>query len=246
MSRMFGVYNAYRAAAVAVIAIIPTHSVSAADFNYSDRPALTWTGFSIGVHGGYGWADVDFPGAKPYPDGPPIPDIEGGFVGFQGAAMVEYNRFVLGLTADISFANMKDTVRDGNYLTETTKLDRFGTVRGVFGYSFGRFLPYATVGLGWANGSYGGTCADAGTVLFGGCRHAGPRSYNDSFTMTGIAWGAGVKYAIDDHWSVSAEYVRISFDDESFTNGPLASWAAKQAKISADYDSARVTVDYRF
>lgn len=243
MFRMSSVRNAYRAAAVAVVAAISGHSAVAADF---DRPTISWTGFSVGVHGGYSWADVDFPGAPAYPAGPPRPSLGGGFAGIQGTAAVEVNRVVLGLTADVSFAGLKETVRDGNYLTETTKIDQFGTVRGMIGYSFGRFLPYATVGFAWADGSYGATCPDQAAVLFGGCSKPGPRSYRDSFTMTGIAWGGGFKYAINQNWSVGAEYVRMNFDDKSFTNGPLASWAASQQKINADFDSIRATVDFRF
>jgi outer membrane immunogenic protein len=246
MLSVSGVRHTFLAAAVVAVAAISNPAVAADRDEIVYRPAITWTGFSVGVHGGYGQADIDFPGAPAYPAGPPRPDLDGGFVGIQGAAMVEINRLALGITADISFTKLNETVRDGNYLTETTKIDRFGTVRGVIGYSFGHFMPYATVGLAWADGSYGATCPDQAAVLFGGCSKPGPRSYNDSFTMTGIAWGGGIKYAINQHWSVGAEYVRMNFDDKSYTNGPLASWAATQGKITADYDSVRASVDYRF
>lgn len=212
----------------------------------SDRPAISWTGISIGVHGGYAWSDVDFPGSPAYPAGPPRPSLEGGLVGIQGAALWQMNSIVIGAAADVSFGNMTETVRDGNYLNETATLDRFGTVRGIFGVAMGRFMPYATAGLAWGDITYSANCPDPAAVSFGGCKNAGPRSYSDTTTMTGFVWGAGMKYAVTQHWSLGVEYLHTDFGDASFTNGPLAAWPATQSKITSDLDSVRATVDFKF
>lgn len=77
----------------------------------------TWTGFYVGAHGGYAWSETDFPGAPAYPAGPPRPSLEGGFAGGQIGYNKQFDRIVVGVVADVSFANLEQTVRDGNYLT---------------------------------------------------------------------------------------------------------------------------------
>lgn len=77
-----------------------------------------WSGLYLGAHGGYGWADTDYPGQPAYPSGPPRPNLEGGLVGGQVGYNVQLTNVVLGVEADYSFTQMSDTTRDGNYLTQ--------------------------------------------------------------------------------------------------------------------------------
>ena len=132
------------------------------------------------------------------------PALQGGFGGGQVGYNVQLDRFVVGAVADIPFANLDKTVKDGNYLTETTKIGQFGTARAVAGYSVGRWLPYGTVGLAWADASYDMNCPAVADAPFGGCHNAGPRHTGDSQIMTGLAYGGGLKYAIDGKFSVGA------------------------------------------
>ncbi len=216
---------------------------------YKDGPvylANTWTGFYVGAHGGYIWADPDFPGAPSYPAGPPRPKLSGGFVGGQIGYNHQFDRIVLGVVADISFANLEETVRDGNYLTETTKIDRFGTVRALAGYSFGRWLPYGTVGFAWGDTSYNFACPDQAAAPFGLCSKAGPRRTGDSQTLTGLAYGGGLKYAIDGNFSIGAEYLRLDLDETTFSYSGLASIPAFKGKIDGTADLVKVQVDYKF
>ncbi len=230
-----------------------TAPTSAADIYRSDGGSLkdgpvygpVWTGFYLGVHGGYAWADPDFPGAPAYPAGPPRPKLDGGFAGTQIGYNFQLDRFVLGAVADISFANLNDTVRDGNYLTETTKVDRFGTARAIAGYSVGRWLPYGTVGLAWAHASYDLDCPDPAAVSGGLCKNAGPRHIGDTETMTGLAYGGGLKYAIDNHFSIGAEYLHLDFDAKTFSFGSLAALPPGTKQIDGTGDIVRVSVDYK-
>jgi outer membrane immunogenic protein len=228
-------------------------SANAADIYRSEGVSLKdtpvygpiWTGFYVGGHGGYAWADPDFPGAPAFPKGPPRPHLEGGFVGAELGYNFQVDRFVIGAVADISFANLNDTVRDGNYLTETTKIDRFGTVRGVVGYPMGRWLPYGTAGFAWANTSFDLTCPDPAAAFSGTCSHAGPRHTGDTQTMTGLAYGGGLKYAIDDHFSIGAEYLHLDFDSTTFSFGPFTNSPPHTGKLDATGDLAKFSVDYR-
>jgi outer membrane immunogenic protein len=239
----------------AVSSIALLSAASAADLNrgpevaggYKDGAyvvAPTWTGLYIGAHGGYAWGSADFR-EPPYPDGPPRPKLEGGFGGGQIGYNVQLDRFVVGVVADISLANLEKTVRDGNYLTETTKVDRFGTLRAVGGYSFGRWLPYGTIGLAWADASYDMNCPDPAVVGGGGCKVAGPRHAGGSEIMTGLAYGGGLKYAVDSNFSIGAEYLRVDLDDTAFPIGPLAKWGATTKTINATADLVKLTVDYK-
>jgi outer membrane immunogenic protein len=213
------------------------------DGSYAAGP--TWTGFYIGAHGGYAWGSADYPGTPAYPQGAPRPEFEGGFGGGQVGYNAQLDRFVVGAVADISFANLDKTVKDGNYLTETTKISQFGTLRAVAGYSFGRWLPYGTVGLAWADASYDMNCPAVADAPFGGCSKDGPRHTGDSQIMTGLAYGGGLKYAIDGKFSVGAEYLRLDLDTTGFHMGQLASWGANTKNISATADLVKFSVDYK-
>lgn len=93
--------------------------------------AYNWSGFYIGAHGGYGFADGDF---------------EDGFViGGQAGFNWQWNTFVLGVEGDGSFVDFDD-------------VDVLGTLRLRGGFALDRFLVYGTGGaafgpdLGWVAG----------------------------------------------------------------------------------------------
>jgi outer membrane immunogenic protein len=215
---------------------------------FKDAPyvsAPTWTGFYAGAHGGYAWIDPDVTSEPAYPAGPPRPHLDGGFVGSQIGFNLQLDRFVVGAVADISFADLNQTVRDGNYLTETAKIDKLGTVRAVLGYSFGRWLPYGTVGLGWAHQSYDLTCPDAAAAPYGMCQYAGPRHVGDDQILTGLAYGGGLKFAIDDHFSIGAEYLHLALDEKAYSFGPFAAKAPSTKRLDASGDLVKLSVDYK-
>ena len=215
-----------------------------------DHPGFSWTGLYVGVHGG--WADYknDFPGLAEHPVGPPDPDLSGAFVGGQVTGLYQFDHVVIGAVADISFTDVEDTVRDGNFITQETKLDRFGTVRGVLGFSVGRFLPYATAGWAWADASYTERCPDG--AAFGFCRPfanggAGPYNVKGDDTLDGWAYGAGLKYAISDHFTIGIEYLRLDLDEGLFILPALANGKNPSDKpFDLDADSVKVAVDFKF
>lgn len=83
-------------------------------------------------------------------------------------------------------------------------LNYYGTVRGRFGVSLGRFLPYATAGY-----AYGGlkvTDAVAGI--------------SDSKTLSGWTYGGGLEFVWNNDITLHAGYRRIDFDDATFSSLP--------------------------
>jgi outer membrane immunogenic protein len=241
---------------VVAIATAISTAASAADlgapaYGYKDGPVYgpSWSGFYFGVNGGYVWADPKFSDAPPPPAGPPRPHLDSGFAGGQIGYNLQFDNIVVGAVADISFTNMASNLPDGNYITDKWSMDRFGTVRAIGGYSLGRFLPYGTVGFGWADTSFHEHCADQIVVnpnLNSTCKNAGPRDTGDSQTLTGVVFGGGLKYAIDNHFSIGAEYLHFDFDAKSFNFGPFTNNPGGSAKIESSADVAKFTVDYKF
>lgn len=111
--------------------------------------APTWTGFYIGVNGGYGGTANDGPLS-------PSGGFGGGQIGYNWQGLFGYSPWVLGIEADFQGSGISDSIGyAGDYLQ--TSLNWFGTVRGRVGYSFGPALLYATGGF-----AYGEVEAKAG------------------------------------------------------------------------------------
>lgn len=78
------------------------------------------------------------------------------------------------------------------------KTDLYGTLRGRLGYSFDRYLVYATFGLAGASARVIGTYPDLGT----GAVNSATRDLG----FLGFTLGAGVQYAITDHLALGLDY----------------------------------------
>ena len=107
----------------------------------------------------------------------------------------------------------------GSYrLTPNTDGTYFGSFRGRLGYAFGRALVYGTFGV--ASGGWRG--ASTLTLNGGGPGNPFTSGLTASSRMKYVA-GAGLEYALDDHWSARAEYLFLdqSFGTQVFDNGNM-------------------------
>jgi outer membrane immunogenic protein len=221
---------------------------------------VNWSGIYVGAHAGYDWADVDFPGLPLPKDGPPRPDLEGPLVGAQAGGNIQLQKFVLGFEADISLAEQSERLYDGNFITQETEIERFGTLRAKVGYAYNRWLPYVTGGAAWGDVSYNETCPDVGNISYTFCSSAPRGNYSDgtpkpyagpySNTKSEILWGwtigAGVQYAVTDRVWLGAEYLHIDFEDEVFELGKSPNGTKISDKpIDLDLDVARLTVNLK-
>src|SRR6266446_3880424 len=103
-------------------------------------PVFTWTGFYLGVHGGYGWSSSDVFGIGVFDS------LKGGFGGGQIGYNYQMNNFVLGIEGDGAWADISQSFDGANF-----KFDALASLRGRLGVAFGNALLYGTAGGGWAH-----------------------------------------------------------------------------------------------
>jgi outer membrane immunogenic protein len=185
-------------------------------------PAFNWTGFYVGFNGGYGWGNSDWSGNGADFQVAPEGWMAGGTLGYN----YQMSAFVLGIEGDIDYMNLKGTAPTAFCATCTFKDTWLGTLRGRFGYSFDRWLPYLTAG-----GAFGNVYM---------------ANKNGSATATKQGWtaGAGVEYAFAGPWSAKLEYLYV--DLGKATCGAAACGIAQDESVSFKANLVRVGVNYRF
>jgi outer membrane immunogenic protein len=199
-----------------------------------------WQGFYFGGHGAYLSSDTSYAAGSTAPS----QSFEGALLGLQAGYNWQLGNVVLGAEADVSFGNIKDALRDGNFLGYSGKIDTMGTVRGRLGYSFGNVMPYLTAGYAWVSLEQGSTCPAA--APFGVCSITGAYSVASKETHTGFVWGGGAEWAIAKQWSLKAEVLFMDLGTETYTAKiPVAGTVTAPATLNVDY-LAKVGVNYRF
>ena len=187
---------------------------SAADLPRKAAPyyvaPFNWTGFYIGVNGGYGWGTSDWSSAVTAGSAKPKGGLLGGTLGYN----LQTGVWVWGLEADLDYSWMKGSDSSGTGVCAgvgcETKNTYLATGRGRIGYAFDRWLPYITGGA-----AYGGIKMTPNTGL--------------TETKSRLGWtaGGGVEYAITNNWSARVEYRYTDYghltDSTPFVFGFLSS-----------------------
>jgi outer membrane immunogenic protein len=155
-------------------------------------PVASWTGFYIGVNGGYGWANEDNY-AVVLPEG----GFGGGQIGYNWQGVLNPS-LVIGIEADIQGADISDSIG-----VEKQSLNYFGTVRGRLGYAFERTLVYATGGFAYGEVEYKNPV------------------FSLTDTQTGWVVGGGIEYKLTPAWSLKGEYQFLSLDAKDSDPGSL-------------------------
>jgi outer membrane immunogenic protein len=190
-------------------------------------PAFSWTGFYVGAHAGYGWAQArytDFTGTFVNASN----DANGFFGGIQGGYNWQINNFVLGLEADVAASAIRRTYLDAaTGDTYRASVPFLGSVRARAGFAADRALFYVTGGLGVA--TFQDRYFDAGTAT----------TFSASNTRVGYTLGGGVEYAFAPNWTAKAEYVYYGFADRrnQFTAND---------RIRTDIHTVKLGVNYLF
>ncbi len=174
-------------------------------------PVFSWTGVYIGGQVGYEWGRIS--SSSFLPDGtfitgnPTVDDhgvVGGGHVGYDyevgslGGFLPGLGGngggIVVGIEGDVNGASDTASGVDGTGLffgRERTEVD--ASIRGRLGVAFDRVLIYGT-----------------GGAAFGSIRNSvtDPFGFVEDHTTGRVGWtaGGGIEYAIDNNWSIRAEY----------------------------------------
>ena len=160
-------------------------------------PVFSWTGFYLGLNGGYNFGTVT--PAAGGTGGPANLSTNGFLFGGTLGGNYQMGSFVLGLEGDGDYNSLNNTFSTGN----SFKSDWLATVRGRAGWAWDRILFFGTGGAAFAPASI-----SAGSGFAGG-----------SATMTGWTAGAGIEAAFAPNWTAKAEYLYIDFPSPSIGVG---------------------------
>src|SRR5262245_57091595 len=166
---------------LASVSVVATCSAFAADLpikvppSSAFAPAYNWTGFYLGVNGGYGF-DLGSFGLGPASAADLAGSPQGFLAGVHGGFGYQSSIFYLGLEGDIDGANITGTGALPGLVTAASKNSWLMSVRARAGLiPVGHALIYGTAGYGWGGGEF--TVTD----LLGGTARVNP-------TMTGFVW----------------------------------------------------------
>ena len=144
-----------------------------------------WTGFYVGINGGYGLGTSNW-SAVPTASNKPKGFLAGGTLGYN----YQIGSIVWGLEGDFDWSDVKDNVAcaPARHLRAPSN-SWLATFRGRLGYAFDRWLPYITGG-----GAYGNVKATVNVPAFGIAASA-------SNNQLGWTVGAGLEYAFLSNWT---------------------------------------------
>jgi outer membrane immunogenic protein len=200
-------------------------------------PVFSWTGFYLGINGGWGWArdgrdDRNGGYWSPAGGGSHSLRLDGGLFGGQ----IGYNwqfggNWVFGLEAmgDAAWLERTDDNvfgLNGSHWRGRTEAIFLGT--GRLGYAFGNWLPYV-------KGGYAGSSVKADV-------------WDGTFSNSNTAWrhgwtvGGGVEYAVTNNWIIGLEYDHMEFERTDW-NGPRVSDAFRD---SLKVDAVLGRLSYKF
>ena len=169
-------------------------------------PAWSWSGFYIGVNGGYGWSRSEHVDTAGVSSG--RFNQNGGLIGGTVGYNWQMGGAVLGLEGDFDWARINGSTNCGGATTCFTEMRNFSTVRGRLGWANGNWMPYLTGGLALAN-------------IRAGQNFPGVQA-SDTW-RAGWTIGGGLEVMFAPGWSAKAEYLYADFGSSaaSYNGLPL-------------------------
>lgn len=185
-------------------------------------PLYNWTGFYLGINGGYAWGSAQWTGGAGNFESSPKGWMAGGTIGYN----LQTGTWVWGLEADLDYLDLNGTTDSAFCPSCSFKSTWLATGRGRLGYSFDRFLPYLTGGVAYGNMKVSTPIGD------------------ESKTKAGWTVGAGLEYALAGNWTTKVEYLYV--DLGSMTCGMASCGGATDATIDVTANIVRAGLNYRF
>ncbi|MGL4325588.1 MAG: outer membrane protein [Beijerinckiaceae bacterium] len=197
-------------------------------------PAFSWTGFYVGLQGGYQWGRTTGTLANAaglLPD-PAAYNPNGMMVGAHVGYNYQINQIVVGLEGDLEWSDLSGrgiSVSLARY--HTTNVDWQASIRARLGIAIDRALIYVTGGVAFAdvNHTIGFTPAVLPYHSYGSMR-------------TGWTAGAGLEYAFTNNWTGRVEYRYADYGKTSATS--IANNSNDRSHLTTH--AVRVGVSYKF
>jgi outer membrane immunogenic protein len=191
-----------------------------------------WTGFYLGAHAGYAWADFSGTDAvlgvlagSTTANGL----IYGGQVGFN----YQFGSWVLGIEGEFSFGDVKSSESLLGLATGEVKLDRIYTAAARVGYAFDRTMIYGKFGGAWTQEEYNFTLL-------------GLTAATGSVDRSGWVLGVGVEYAFMGNWSAKLEYNYMDMGSKAVTLTTLGGLVVTPANVDLTVQTIKAGLNYRF
>jgi outer membrane immunogenic protein len=233
-------------------------------------PVWDWSGFYIGINGGYGWGTNTNPAISFTDPGPLFIGFPGYFAaggnvmpnlrpqGFIGGGQIGYdkqfNNIVLGIVADFDGANINASATNivtplgglGPLVTSqqslSEKLDFLGTVRAKAGVAANNWLFYGTGGFAYGRVKESISFDAPAAPLF--------LDNSGSTTRGGWAGGAGVSYGWSN-WELGVEWMhydlgRVSITAPTNAPGFIIPGASITASERVAGNVVRGVISYKF
>jgi outer membrane immunogenic protein len=161
-------------------------------------------------------------------------DLNGNFdltsSGFFGGGQIGYNyqfdnSWVIGVEADFEWSGIEGELSGNANLFENgdplggvsfsagSEIEWFGTIRARLGYAWDRVFLYGTGGA-----AYGKVKSHGTITIFDGMGDSDSLSASKSDTQWGWTIGAGLEYAITDHWTFKTEYLYVDLGSQNLFN----------------------------
>lgn len=183
-------------------------------------PAYNWTGFYIGVMGGYGMSNSATVNGIAVTNA----GLKGGFAGSTLGFNYQTGQFVFGIEDDAAWSGIGKTWSNFGFTTQDQML-LFGTVTGRVGFAADNFLIYG-------KGGYAYMVNDVSAAGFGGS--AWEMRYHPGWTV-----GAGLEYGFTGNWSAKVEYMFARYLAE-----PYVYFGG--TTLAADVHTVKAGINYRF
>jgi outer membrane immunogenic protein len=184
-------------------------------------PYYNWTGFYLGINGGWGFGHSNWNGA-----GTGSFNTNGGLIGGTAGYNWQLGQAVLGLEGDGDWSGINgsttNSVCPGGCKTSNNWL---ATARGRLGYAADRWMPYVT-----------------GGAAFGDIKASIPGFTGVDTTKAGWTVGAGVEVAIAGPWTAKLEYLFVDLGNaKCAVCGP-----SSPDNVSLKENIVRGGINYRF
>lgn len=195
-------------------------------------PAYDWSGFYLGVFGGYGMGRGTSTGV---PSGTVDTfTLSGGLLGALAGYNVQLGQFVLGLEGDVAWSGIAGGAPCALLPTSTCggTVNWLGTVRGRAGVALDGALLYVTAGIAAAGASASVTPPAPGST----------GTFAD--TLVGYTVGGGAEVFVADNVSLKAEYAYVDLGPRQAPVGTLGAANAYDVKVVSH--TAKVGANFHF